>query len=291
MMHHSYNWFHEKVKTVLENKINQTDILFCGHEHDLKTGVFENLNNKIVLIKAGAFDSDDYNTNTFFNVVTYSTEDKEIKVEEYTWNKNDSMFISRENGTFKKCNRKKCNYSLDFSKDLFVDGKTNIGLGLFDYFVFPEMRIDKEDKRIQNYKELKKYIFNNRVISISGKSESGRTTLLKYLYNDIRNEKCTLFINSNNMNNSNIKRIIRSAINDQIAEELNVEKFLQLPKEDKIVFIDDFDKIENSTIREKLLTYLSSIFEHIIITVSSDSVISLKEKFKEFFGRALFQQS
>ena len=283
MMHHGYDWFHEDVKTVLENKINETDIVFYGHEHDVKTGVFYNSDTNIILLKAGAFDVDDYYNNTYFNVVELFTEDKKIQIDEYSWDKNEKIFISKNNGEF-EINRNRCyRYCKDFSNELFIDDKTNIGLNLFDYFVFPEMRMDNDNKRVCDIKKLKGIVNKNKVISISGRSETGRTTLLKYLYKTIRKDKMVLFINSKDMNNSNIKKIIRSAINNQIDGQLNYEKFLQIPKENKVIFIDDYDRINDSTIRERLIKYLECIFEKIIITVSTDSVSSLKEKFKESF--------
>lgn len=283
MMHHSYDWFHEDVKTVLENKIKETDIVFYGHEHAVKTGAFYNSNTDIILLKAGAFDTDDYYNNTYFNVVVLSAENKKIQIDEYSWDKSEQLFISKNNGEFEINRNGRYHYRKDFSSELFFDEKTNIGLNLFDYFVFPEMRRDNDKKRVQDIKGLKKIVNNNKVISVSGRSETGRTTLLKYLYNDIRKEKMALFINSKDMNNSNIKRIIRSAISNQIDGQFNYEKFQQLPKESKVIFIDDYDRIENSTFREQLIKYLESIFEKIIISVSTDSVSDLKEKFKESF--------
>lgn len=283
MMHHSYDWFHEKVKTVLENKINETDIVFYGHEHDVKTGIFYNSKTNIILLKAGAFDVDDYYNNTNFNVVELFTEDKKIRIDEYSWDKSEKIFISNNSGEF-EIKRNRCyRYCADFSKELFFDDKTNIRLNLFDYFVFPEMRMDYDNKRVQDIKSLKKIVNKNKIISISGRSETGRTTLIKYLYNYIREEKMALFINSKDMNNSNIKKIIRNALNYQLDGQLNYEMFQQLPKENKIIFIDDYDRIADSAFREKLIKYLESIFETIIITVSTDSVSSLKEKFKESF--------
>lgn len=283
MMHHSYDWFHEDVKTVLENKIKETDIVFYGHEHAVKTGAFYNSNTDIILLKAGAFDTDDYYNNTYFNVVVLSAENKKIQIDEYSWDKSEQLFISKNNGEFEINRNGRYHYRKDFSSELFFDEKTNIGLNLFDYFVFPEMRRDNDKKRVQDIKGLKKIVNNNKVISVSGRSETGRTTLFKYLYNDIRKEKMALFINSKDMNNSNIKRIIRSAISNQIDGQFNYEKFQQLPKESKVIFIDDYDRIENSTFREQLIKYLESIFEKIIISVSTDSVSDLKEKFKESF--------
>lgn len=100
MMHHSYDWFHEDVKTVLENKIKETDIVFYGHEHAVKTGAFYNSNTDIILLKAGAFDTDDYYNNTYFNVVVLSAENKKIQIDEYSWDKSEQLFISKNNGEF-----------------------------------------------------------------------------------------------------------------------------------------------------------------------------------------------
>ena len=100
MMHHSYDWFHEDVKTVLENKIKETDIVFYGHEHDVKTGAFYNSNTDIILLKAGAFDTDDYYNNTYFNVAVLSAENKKIQIDEYSWDKSEQLFISKNNGQF-----------------------------------------------------------------------------------------------------------------------------------------------------------------------------------------------
>ena len=49
------------------------------------------------------------------------------------------------------------------------------------------MRRDNDKKRVQDIKGLKKIVNNNKVISVSGRSETGRTTLLKYLYNTLEN--------------------------------------------------------------------------------------------------------
>ena len=283
MMHHSYNWFHENVKTELENKIKKTDILFYGHEHDMRTTFLHGSDSNILVLKAGSFDSDSYYNNSYFNIVVYSTEQKTGTVESYSWNKSENIFISENKEEFKKNKNTQCIYKESFIKGLLTDDKTNIGLNLFDYFVFPETRIDNENKNIYDYKGIKKVIRNYRIISISGKSESGRTVLLKYMYNDLRNEKMALFINSKDMDNLNIKTIISHAINDQIEGQFSYEKFQQFPKENKTIFIDDFDKLNGSKTKEKLMEFLEKNFYQIVIAVSTDSVSSLKEKFKESF--------
>lgn len=119
MMHHSYDWFHEDVKTVLENKIKETDIVFYGHEHAVKTGAFYNSNTDIILLKAGAFDTDDYYNNTYFNVVVLSAENKKIQIDEYSWDKSEQLFISKNNGEFEINRNGRYHYRKDFSSELF----------------------------------------------------------------------------------------------------------------------------------------------------------------------------
>lgn len=283
IMHHSHEWFHEDIRLVLKEKILSNDILFYGHEHSQNFFVEEYGNNGLITSKAGAFDPDDYNNNSFFNVLIYDSDINCVDIFEYSWNKKSQMFIRDSQDIKRKLHRfEKFKYSNDFTEELLKDEKCCISQNFTDYYAFPDLRKEGEngDEKICNLEVLKKIIIANKVLSISGKNDSGRTSLLKYMYLNIRKTKFSLYLTAEEMNNKKIKKIIKFALNTQIDDRHPEDKYDQLLSSDRVVFIDNFDRISNE-LRFELLKYLHTEFSNIIITSSDDTFVKLKDEFKD----------
>lgn len=285
-MHHSYEWFNNDIRLDLKHKICTNDILFLGHEHYQDIYSEEYSNNGLIVSRAGAFDPDDYNNNSYFNMLTYDINEKYVDIVECSWNKNSQIFTidKRKQQQIIRC-FEKFKYSDEFTERILKDEKINICKNINDYFVFPDLRKEEDNQNIKitSIEALLKNIKTNRIVSISGKNDSGRTILLKHLYMSIRKDKFALYLNANDMNNKKIRKIIDTAILEQIEESHSFDKYHQLPREEKVIFIDDFDAVDEPEARFKLLKYLQQYFDNIVISSLSDAVVNLKEEIKDKF--------
>ena len=284
MMHHSYEWFHESVKEDLKNYIfTNTDILFNGHTHVSEVECTESSDfNRMIVSNCGAFDVDSYYNNTFFNLICYDNQTNYISAFTYSWDKNEKMFtkkVSMEKEKFKKGTY--CRYDECFLKEIRKDEKNNIGKTINEYFVFPELRDCSNDVSIEDMERLVRFIVEHKYVSINGKRESGKTTLLKMLYLRLKEEKLTLFLNVKDFEGKSINRVINSAICTQLSEKNNKDKFRQVAKKYKAIIIDDFDLIKNDQIKQKVIEYLKKDFDNIIFVTSKDLSLTVKDDFKE----------
>lgn len=286
LMHHSYEWFHENIKEDLTDYIfTNSDILFVGHTHESKLNILKgNDYNNLLISNCGSFDVDSYYSNTYYNVIIYNTDTNDISAIKYNWDKTDQIFVS--DIIYDKIKIRKnnlCNYNEKFFKMIRKDEKNDIGSNINDYFVFPELRTDTKDIHIENMDKLIKYIDEHKCISINGKRESGKTTLLKMLYLKLKEIKAILFFNCSDFEGKKINNSINLAILEQLSGKNQVEKYKQISKDNKAIIIDDFDLIKDDNIKQQIIDYLKKNFDLVILSTSKDISLTLKEDFKEKF--------
>jgi hypothetical protein len=88
VMHHSTEWFHYKAKDSLEKMLrNNSDIVFHGHEHSVRTVQSEGF----VLSKGGEFSGAMTHKSTF-SILTYDSETRNCTETEFVWNEEQTMF-------------------------------------------------------------------------------------------------------------------------------------------------------------------------------------------------------
>lgn len=281
VMHHSCDWFHEKVKNILEKSILENiDIMFYGHEHSQKVFKLKNSSREILISKAGAFDVNEYDNNTSFNIVLFDFHKRDATLNIYEWIKTTQMYLKVDTHKVEIMSNKPIQYNKNFINEIEEDKKNNLGYKQSEYFVFPDVR--KEEKSIiKDIIELENYIFNKKYVIINGRNESGKTTLLKMLFLKLKESITTIFIDKKDINNNNIQKIISNAVEKQFSTLNAKEKFKQLKKEEKIIIIDDFDKIQKEEARLKLINYLQQHFGYIIVSGSFNDSLDIKEEFKE----------
>jgi len=184
IMHHSTEWFHHKTKITLEKMLREhSDIVFQGHEHDIQI----NPSNGFFLSKGGEYSGSMTHKSTF-SIMTFDTDSNICENIEFEWNDEKTMFLKMSNMRKYEITLKTSNLKpdSDFIKTFF-DDPNKISGSVLDYFVFPKLynniKKSKEEVRLLTedifWKELSEY----KVINISGKSRSGKTTLLKYFFN------------------------------------------------------------------------------------------------------------
>lgn len=124
-----------------------------------------------------------------------------------------------------------------------------------------------------------------KYIILEGDSQIGKSSLLKKLYIDfLCKDKFPLLINASNIKDDNIDKIFKKLLNNQY-NNANYDEYKQLHTSEKILFIDDFQKI--GLISNKVKDFIESIkkiFGKIYITFDSihGDMPKLQSVFNEF---------
>lgn len=290
IMHHSSEWFHESVKIPLNERITKTtDILFLGHEHNQSAQILFENGSKTVISRGGIFDICNLDTDAQFNVLLFDTNDKEITFQTFSWNKKDNMYLPNRRVIREKLGIK---FAYDISQEFYdlilSDEKMNYTRSFLDYYVIPKIRNKQEGifLNVESIQDLKRIIDEDKYVNICAGNDLGKSSLLKALYCEYVKSKFVVFLKSTDFTNTNIKKVLKEAISNQYNDVNMYSKFLQYDIKQKIVIIDDFDKIKNDEIKYELTKYLKTVFSIIIIS-SDNNNVDLKQKFKDEYSLEL----
>jgi hypothetical protein len=298
-MHHSLEWYINRVKEELKRIINNKySIILEGHEHD---GFGEkrksNDETSIICIQGNSL-SGDSNHKKGFITLLFDSGNKNILGHSFIWEDNfyKSNLILNEQLPDKiirdiEISKNVFKIRKDFEKFLKYDDNNKI---INSYFVFPSLyySLIEDDKEIETkiVDDIEKFIdlvLNNDRIIISGETRCGKTTLAKILYEKLL---CfdygimPLYLDSENLSQKqlkNIDKVIERTFNEQYCKENHsYEKYLQVEKEKKLLFIDDASRI-NKLMLDKILELFDNEFGKVIILSEDKITIDIKDSVEE----------
>jgi len=285
VMHHSTEWFHYKTKDILEKMLRgHSDLVFQGHDHSIRTIQVEN----IILSKGGEFSGVMTHKSTF-SVLTYDTESKKCDEIEFEWNDEKIFFCKKS--PMRQFSLTPISSLLIPSNEFtnfFFDDNYKISKNVLDYFVFPKLyqynKKTHEEVKVLTEENFWNELFERKIINISGKTRSGKTTLIKYLYNkSIENKMIPLYLGSDSYHSKkSIDKIIKNIFEEQYGEE-NVlfEKYEQTEISKKILFIDDLDLIEPKANQDRLINMVKDKILYIVFTSKKRFELDVKNATKE----------
>lgn len=281
MMHHGPEWFSEDCKRVMNSTLlAKTDLLLLGHDHysEGETKII-NTEHKMSVSKGLAL----YNskTETGFNAFILDTEtatlfgNKFVKMKDYYKPSpilEDSDVELHKKGRFvlKK----------EFRDGLLTDINEREGDRIEDYFVFPVLRsktFDDTQKRgsINDEAQFIELLLDKKKISIEGGVKKGKTVLAKHLCKILSDEyACVLLDDRDFAHDPN--KIMRYQIENQF-DNLSYDEFEQLNPNEKIIIVDNSDKI--SEIKwNKFYNNIKSKIEYVILLNASTFNLDIKGK-------------
>ena len=287
IQHHPVNWFNTNfVKEYNEFVRTTTDLLFVGHEHQ-KDG-FSISSNKWMYSEFHAKElQDSYSDSSEFAVYVFDDSFDNYKAYQYEWlnEKNAYDVINEELKPYHKNPSTKVDtyYPNEQTMELFDDPGININhfakdnVTLRDIYVWPDVNKTNIRNETSNDIIIRKGLFteleNNNLSIISGNNIVGKSSLGKMLFLSYAdNERCCLFIDGKDFTSENISKIEKVIKENYIKQysEDNYEMFSQLPKEKKIIIIDNFDETKPLVDkRNALLDYILNCFGQVYIFVSS----------------------
>ena len=278
VMHHGCEWFNWKYQSDLEKTIiNNSELLFIGHEHFEKTKEISINNSMDTWVScAGEMKFSQIDFNDSFNIVLIDTDNNTFCGYVFNWNYSEKIYTHKIHVDNKPLQSRISqlvplpSYLKEIKEDLY-----NFSEDFTKYFVFPELI--SEDKKefgkntkILSNEEFIDFIEKHKKILISGSSDSGKSILLKHLYCSIFKSKTPLFLSIDSTTKINPKKFIKRLFEDQYGDDsLLFEKYQHIEKDNKILIIDGWERLNNSKNNEYLVSIMKENFDYIILSANS----------------------
>ncbi len=282
IIHHSPEWFSDASKHKLYNVLNEsTDLLFVGHEH-FAQNEHKTVNGKHIDISSGVAL---YGTKTEhgFNALILDTELHTLIGYKYIYNGKiykPTKVITNKNVVFNTNSSFK--FTSEFQKELLTDSNEREGENYSHYFVFPSLEAKETNSDLKNYtvtsdSKFRELLSLKSKISIEGNSRTGKSILAKYLTNELSEDYTVLYMTTESFAPKNIKNILIYAFQNEFGNNADIDEFLQLDKEKKILIVDGNDKVEK-TKWDAFLNEYEEQFGHIITFCNVDWNLNIKDR-------------
>lgn len=287
IMHHPHHWYTWRVKKDLERVLyERNDMLFFGHEHYDSQMRVSNPTSSVILNEGGQLcNSGNWDTSSFY-VDIIDLDSRKFQSVLYSWDKEGRVYCSTkksENTIFKnRANSLGMSPKEEYIKALLRDDKFAISDRITDYFVFPLLYKKISEKK--SYKELDEIenlfseIESEKRLCIQGNNDSGKTTLARFLFASMSSTKVVIYLDSENIRKATSENIVRDSfaqIYSDIASDF--EKFKQLTTDEKVIIIDDTDKIPDEYLQDFLL-YAEDNFGYIILFSQNEIEFDIAER-------------
>ena len=301
VFHHPYNWLNPTIGRKFREHIEATsDLVLTGHEHE--SASFRKFSytsgSENDYIEGAVFQESDEPDNSGFNAIWVDLASQTQRLREFSWN--GTIFEPQEKGEWvgwtkgRRLAQKDFQVTPAFEAELedpgakFEHPARPEGLRLEDIYVFPavrEMSTDAKKHTTQPPKiegrDLLKRLTTTAKSLIIGRERSGKSTLAKILFHEyyrkgavpvmVRGEDITPKV----LEIEAFENLVKSKLQVQYNNP-TLPLFDQLPKNQTVIILDDFDHAKVSPKgRLKLLDIIQQRFER--ICVFSDSFIQFEE--------------
>lgn len=285
VMHRNPEWFSWQSSQNLKNNFYKaSNILICGHEHVSDIQDIEKDTKNLITVKTGAFD---FHENSFsFNTLIIDTETNTCDIKYFSWNHEKNIYVpetEHNNIEIKEIEvEDTLKPNLNFTREFLSINNYKLD----DVFVFPDIdklsNENKLDKTIKTIDELYDFVKENNIVYIEGDAMAGKTSLAKEIYlHALKRKKIPLFIDFDEINKKKYDTIIKDSFSHQYSyDKLDYEKFKQTLKEDKIVIVDNLDKIPEK-LTQDFVNNLKQDFKRVVLLFKPDDKCDIVELTKQ----------
>lgn len=313
VMHHYYNWLavDKQNKTKFMRRVaGSSNLLIYGHEHEfLATGKTDNLTDGFISEYEGAaFYSKDKNTGeeeSLFEVLVVDTDLSTCHQTTFKYSPKNSIYMSsgsqtrnisseRKSGAFRSNTEYYQNLD-EMPTPIYNHEKEKLKLS--EIYIYPDL--ESMNDRINKTDIDGKYLSAEQLLGdaehtlfiLEGGNQCGKTSLCHMYYMTLAGaHKYPLMMSGKEINNENLRRILRNAYNKQYMSEFaDYEKYEQYDKSAKVLLLDNFDKCKlGRDVKEKMIKELLLQFQTVIITVREDKSIVDTRKYFDKDATALY---
>ena len=291
ILHHPISWFNWESEAEFNDCLYRKNaIIFLGHEHDSHIMTASLNGSNTLICNAGAL-ANNITSTSEFTTILLDTESFEQETVSHVYDNESKIYISKI-----LCNSKlkRSYYRLEplhsFKDTLLKSSRVQIACdSIKDYFVLPDITYKSKDSsnnkksiRIANKDELFTLLQNYRRIILEGDADSGKTTILKYLYFENLRDKLPLFFTSEEIRDMKITNVIKRAIYEQYGDDKSYyDQFCQTPIEERIAIVDDINRIENKDTLNKFLTEIQKYFGFVVLSSNTSHEPKTIENIKQ----------
>jgi len=290
VMHHSPDWYVDSYKNMLEAAIyGKSSLVFYGHEHYIGNKKVSHENNAPALIQAGGCLCENDNwTKSTYHVGLLDTETLVYKQGKFIWNDGQKQYEQKEvieNVLLKKPSiEKHIDVLPSYIVSLCEDIKHDISEDFRDYYVFPRIQTEDQNgtigKEITTEEEFISELLKRKKNLITGGYNSGKSALLKSLFFCLSKDYVVIYCDIADIRGKRAERIIKNCFVDIYGDnESDYNRFLQIPKEKRILIIDDIDQIKQCSF-DSFISELGETFEYFIFASKQILDISLLDRMK-----------
>ena len=292
VMHHSTEWFDWSCKSDLEKTIyDNSEFLLTGHDHIGSGRVVSFGNDSGVWVSAaGSMDFTHYVHDDSFNLIVVNTDTNHFSSYMYSWDATNRVFFHKVMVEDREIDSKSHHLQPrpSFLKDIKADSRSNFANEFIEYFVFPRLRRKMQDayksnEFIQSYEEFYSHIATRYMVVIDGESNSGKSTLLRYLYIRLAEKAIPLYWDVEKETLS-INNLIKHLFSTQYGEHPALfERYMQSMINDRYLIVDNWDVIKERD-RNTILKFLQKNFGHVILgrnIIVGEGNIDIEETVKE----------
>lgn len=275
VMHHSYEWFNWNYKANLEKTIvDNSELLLYGHDHRERMASLSIDNGLDTWISsAGEIKFSSLDDGDSFNIMVIDTETNSFDGFVFTWDKSSKIYSHKVLASQKSLQ----NHSTklmplpSYIKSIKQDNY-NLSEDFTEYFVFPKLVSETQNefdknKTATSIEELLEILNEKKKLIVSGATNAGKTTLLKYLYCSLTNDKTPLFLSADEKRRIKVDNFIRHLFEEQYGDDNTLfEKYEQLDLDKKVLIVDDWDLL-NIKNQSSVIQEIENSFRYIILSV------------------------
>lgn len=291
ILHHAHHWMNDSVKRQFEDILfRKNNIILCGHEHDLESSIISKDGAKVIYLTGGVLSDRGNWLNSQFYLHIIDTKKMSLDSNSYIWDSHDSIYTRKnETGYSLLDMNPKLSFELDeeFQEGLHTDGINDISNDVFDYYVFPDIETmrdysDKEPEMVTDEVSFIENILIKRKIAVFGGESSGKTLLLKRMFLELtKREFCCIYCDADALKQTSFKKTLLTLFRYNYKDQKgDYDKFLQLPKEQRVLLIDDINDINKEQVFY-LLKYLRDYFDIIIYSTKELIEFDLVERVRK----------
>lgn len=315
-LHHPYNWLAPENKRRLQELVESlSDIVLTGHEHESQvysretgTGITHYVEGAVLQEHASEYSA--------FNCLVVDTEAKEFRHDLCVWDRSSYM---RREGDWRPFVRTRLLHRAAFRHtDDFKAKLLDIGMPishpvkkpveLADLYIYPSINVrgPNQTTKTLTSDQVSGYFQDSSKVLVVGEELSGKTALTKMLAQDMLSQSGDVVLllkghQFESFREGKIRTLLKTSIAEQYGTDA-VEPYLQLTKDDRVLIIDDWDKIDYGTKGQAaIMSVLRGFFDRIFCFANSIYPLeqlaegsALRETFADFdtasinaFGRVL----
>ena len=284
VMHHSpYSYNVIQKKELLEVFSSNFSLLMLGHEHYEDKESYGEKNAQFFVFRAGAFYNKGWQKSEF-SVITIS-ESIILTRTNYIWNNTSQLYERHGNNNYINLRRKrKSRFPItdEFLDYIEKDERRSISTTFENYFIFPRMKSvefenDDKDKTLKSESDFLSEVNHSKYLYLSGNHGLGKTTLLKHMFGLFMESKFPVLLSADDFTHKKPDRVIKSKFEDIYGSDSSIyEQFIQAEPKDKVLLIDDVDRI-NSDDFNSFIKQIDKEFDYIILTSTEKIQFDWKE--------------